>query len=134
MQMVLQDKLPPKGLLWELIFPQDASGQPTKTASGKYHVKCFVMDEWHRVTVDDRIPVDAYGAPLLVGSMPAQLWPLILSKAILKLMALYQVADGINMVCTINCTIKVFCMRSFCAGTPVTVLLAKINRTLEMAI
>ncbi|KAL0028975.1 hypothetical protein WJX77_009213 [Trebouxia sp. C0004] len=89
----LRDKLPPKGLLWELIFPQDASGQPTKTASGKYYVKCFVMDEWRRVTVDDRIPVDAYGAPLLVGSMPAQLWPLILSKAILKLMALYQVLD-----------------------------------------
>lgn len=93
--MALQDKLSPKGLLWELIFPQDASGQPTKTASGKYHVKCFVMDEWRRVTVDCRIPVDAYGAPLLVGSMPAQLWPLILSKAILKLMALYQVANGI---------------------------------------
>ncbi|KAA6419035.1 MAG: guanylate kinase, partial [Trebouxia sp. A1-2] len=89
----LRDKLSPKGLLWELIFPQDASGQPTKTASGKYHVKCFVMDEWRRVTVDCRIPVDAYGAPLLVGSMPAQLWPLILSKAILKLMALYQVLD-----------------------------------------
>jgi len=97
-QLALQDKLPPKGLLWELIFPQDASGQPAKTASGKYHVKCFVMDEWRRVTVDDRIPVDAYGAPLLVGSMPAQLWPLILSKAILKLMALYQVANGISMV------------------------------------
>lgn len=49
------------------------------------------MDQWRRVTVDDRIPVDVFGAPLLVGSMPAQLWPLILSKAILKLMALYQV-------------------------------------------
>jgi len=142
MQMVLQDKLPPKGLLWELIFPQDASGQPTKTASGKYHVKCFVMDEWHRVTVDDRIPVDAYGAPLLVGSMPAQLWPLILSKAILKLMALYQVANGINMVydcifdfaCCVPSPRKVFCMRSFCTGTPVPCWLANINRILKMAI
>ncbi len=140
--MALQDKLPPKGLLWELIFPQDAMGQPTKTASGKYHVKCFVMDEWRRVTVDDHIPVDAYGAPLLVGSMPAQLWPLILSKAILKLMALYQVANGINMVydcifyfaCCVPSARKVFCMRAFCTGTPVPCLLANINRILKMAI
>lgn len=87
----LQGKLPPKGLLWELIYPQDGTGKPVKTASGKYHVKCFVMDEWRRVTVDDQIPVDAFGSPLLVGSMPAQLWPLILSKAIIKVMALYQV-------------------------------------------
>ena len=129
MQMALQDKLPHKGLLWELIFPQDANGQPTKTASGKYHVKCFVMDEWRRVTVDDRIPVDVYGAPLLVGSMPAQLWPLILSKAILKLMALYQVANGI-----VPSALKGFRMRSCCAGTPVPCVLAKSNCVLEMAI
>ena len=88
--------MPVKGLLWELIYPQDVNGQPTKTASGKYHVKCFVLDQWRKVTVDDRIPVDVFGAPLLVGSMPAQLWPLILSKAILKLMALYQVDQSVT--------------------------------------
>ena len=49
------------------------------------------MGDWRRVTVDDRIPVNAFGAPLLVGSMPSQLWPLILSKAVIKLMASYQV-------------------------------------------
>ena len=87
----MQSKLPTKGLLWELIYPQDSSGQPVNASSGKYHVKCFVMNEWRRVTVDDRIPLDIFGAPLLVGSMPPQLWPLILSKAIIKLMALYQV-------------------------------------------
>ncbi len=93
---LLQGKIPPKGLLWELIYPQDSTGQPVKTASGKYHVKCFVMDEWRRVTIDDRIPVDVFGSPLLVGSMPAQLWPLILSKAIMKLMALYQVHKPVS--------------------------------------
>ncbi|KAL3144063.1 adenylate kinase [Trebouxia sp. C0010 RCD-2024] len=85
--------MPSKGLLWEQIHPQDSKSQPVRAASGKYHVKCFVMGEWRRVTVDDRIPVDAFGAPLLVGSMPSQLWPLILSKAVIKLMALCQVLD-----------------------------------------
>ena len=86
----LQGQAPSKGFLWELIHPQDSSGQPVKSSSGKYHVKCFMMGDWRQVTVDDRIPVDALGAPLLVASMPPQLWPLILSKAIIKLMALYQ--------------------------------------------
>lgn len=87
----LQSKMPSKGVLWQQIHPQDSKNQPVKSASGRYHVKCFVMGDWRRVTVDDRIPVDAFGAPLLVGSMPSQLWPLILSKAIIKLMALCQV-------------------------------------------
>lgn len=83
--------MPSKGLLWEQIHPQDSKSQPVRAASGKYHVKCFVMGDWRRVTVDDRIPVDVFGAPLLVGSTPSQLWPLILSKAVIKLMALCQV-------------------------------------------
>jgi len=37
--------------------------------------------------VDDCIPVDLFGRALVVGMRPLQLWPLLLSKAILKLMA-----------------------------------------------
>lgn len=87
----MQAKLPQGTFLWELIQPQASQGQPTASRSGKYHVKCFVMDQWRQVTVDDRIPVDAFGTPILVGSMPLQLWPLLLSKAVFKLMSLYQV-------------------------------------------
>ena len=83
--------MPSKEILWQQIHPQDSKHQPVISAAGKYHVKCFVMGDWRRVTVDDRIPVNAFGAPLLIGSMPSQLWPLILSKAVIKLMALYQV-------------------------------------------
>ena len=86
-----QVKLPQGNFLWELIHPQVIKGQPANSQTGKYHVKCFVMDQWRQVTVDDRIPVDAFGSPVLVGSMPLQLWPLLLSKAVLKLMSLYQV-------------------------------------------
>lgn len=87
--------MPAKGQLWELIHPQDSKGQPIKSESGRYYVKCFIMGDWRRVTVDDRIPVDVFGAPLLVGSMPSQLWPLILSKAVIKLMALCQVKPSV---------------------------------------
>lgn len=99
---LLQGKLPQGNFLWELIHPQAGKGQPTTTASGKYHVKCFVMDQWRQVTVDDRIPVDAFGSPLLVGSMPLQLWPLLLSKAVLKLMSLYQVCHDLSSAAAWN--------------------------------
>ncbi len=47
---------------------------------------------WRRVTIDDRMPVDLFGTPLLVGVRPLQLWPLLLSKAVMKIMAAYKCA------------------------------------------
>ncbi len=43
--------------------------------------------------IDDRIPVDLFGRPLLVGVLPLALWPLLLSKAVLKVMAALRVTD-----------------------------------------
>ena len=97
-QHLLQVQLPQGNFLWELIHPQVVKGQPANSQTGKYFVKCFVMDQWRQVAVDDRIPVDAFGSPVLVGWMPLQLWPLLLSKAVLKLMSLYQVFHGIDPV------------------------------------
>jgi hypothetical protein len=54
---------------------------------------CLLQDTWRCVTVDDRIPVDLFGRALLVGSRPLQLWPLLLCKAILKVMAVYRTLD-----------------------------------------
>ena len=79
--------------LWELIYPKGPNGMPAINPSGKYYVKCFVMDQWRTVVVDDRIPVDLFGRPLPVGIRPVQLWPLILSKAVIKLMVAYNVLD-----------------------------------------
>lgn len=45
------------------------------------------QDAWRTVVVDDRIPVDLFGRPLLVNARPIQLWPLLLSKAVLKVLA-----------------------------------------------
>ncbi len=86
----LQRHIPKGSFLWEQIHPKDKDGLPARSPSGKYHVRCFVLDKWRRVTVDDRIPVDLFGRPLPVGIIPLQLWPLLLSKAVLKLMAAYQ--------------------------------------------
>ena len=43
------------------------------------------------VAVDDCIPVDTLGQPLLVSALPTQLWPLLLSKAVLQVMAANEV-------------------------------------------
>ena len=43
------------------------------------------------MTVDDRVPVDLFGRALLVGVRPLQLWSLLLSKAVLKVMAAQRI-------------------------------------------
>ncbi len=52
-----------------------------------------LQGEWRAVTIDDRIPVDLFGQFLLVGIRPLQLWPMLLSKAILKVMATQRMLD-----------------------------------------
>ncbi|CAN0469492.1 unnamed protein product, partial [Phaeothamnion confervicola] len=47
--------------LWEAIYPQDESGRPSYNPGGKYIVRLFAAGRWRRVTIDDRIPVDAAG-------------------------------------------------------------------------
>ena len=54
-------------------------------------VRCFVRDRWRMVAVDDCIPVDTLGQPLLVSAEPMQLWPLLLSLAVFRVMAAYEV-------------------------------------------
>lgn len=78
--------------LFELIHPQ-ANGIPTISASGSYVVKLFILDTWRSVTVDDRIPLDLFGRPLFIASRPLQIWPMVLCKALLKVMAAYQLLE-----------------------------------------
>lgn len=91
-------KFIPQGqFLWDLIFPQDESGTPLYNPNGKYCVKLFIQGAWRQVTVDDVVPVAqqaaqpggayiAHHVPLLPwnAGYPNAIWPLILSKAILK--------------------------------------------------
>ena len=52
-----------------------------------------LQGEWRTVTVDDRVPVDLFGQFLVVGVRPLQLWPMVLSKAVLKVMAAQRILD-----------------------------------------
>ena len=53
--------------------------------NGKYVVKLYWLGKWRKVVVDDSIPCDSNGAPLLVTSSNSnEIWPLIISKALLK--------------------------------------------------
>ena len=79
--------------LFELIHPQ-TGGLPIVSTSGRYAVKLHLYDGWRTVVVDDRVPLDLFGRPLVVASRPFQLWPILLSKALLKVMAAYQILEA----------------------------------------
>ncbi len=65
--------------------------------TGRYVVRCFVGDRWRTVAVDDWVPVDFFGQPMLVCALPLQLWPLLLTKAVFKLMSAFEVTH--SLVC-----------------------------------
>ncbi|KAJ3390553.1 hypothetical protein HDU92_000392 [Lobulomyces angularis] len=73
-----------ESLPWDYIFPKSKDGLPSYNVSGKYVVKLHWLGCWRKITVDDKIPVDIEGRPLLVSSPFGEIWPLILSKALLK--------------------------------------------------
>lgn len=52
-------------------------------------VRLFFMGSWRRFLVDDMIPVDIYGTPLLPRTENEfELWPMLLAKAMIKIAAL----------------------------------------------
>lgn len=88
----MQSHIPSGNYLFELIHPQK-EGRPVPSLSGKYLVKLWIFDTWRTVEVDDRIPLDLFGRPICVASRPLQLWPVLLCKALLKVMNAYQILE-----------------------------------------
>ena len=73
---------------WDHIYPQN-KGSPILSSNGKYAVRLFWMNSWRRITIDDLLPVDLDGRLLLPSSNnPCEIWPALLSKAILKVASL----------------------------------------------
>jgi hypothetical protein len=91
---------------WSLVFPQDEVGNPVVNPAGRYCVRlfwlvwlCLVLftpffeahffkGDWRRIYVDDLFPVDSEQRLLLpVSSISGELWPLIMSKALCKVLA-----------------------------------------------
>lgn len=96
----VQSHIPKGQYLFELIHPQK-DGRPVASPTGKYCVKLWILDTWRAVTVDDRMPLDLFGRPLCVASRPLQLWPMLLCKALLKVMSAYQILEHVapHQVC-----------------------------------
>lgn len=94
---------------WEHIYPKGKDGLPVYNPSGKYYVRLHWMGAWRKVVIDDRIPF-AGGKPLLLSSpVTNELWPLLLTKALLKLAVfrwVLYVASGYNDILLANSLCK----------------------------
>ncbi|KAJ3309415.1 hypothetical protein HDV04_006156 [Boothiomyces sp. JEL0838] len=79
---------------WENIYPKAKDGLPQYNSSGKYIVKLYWLGSWRKITVDDKIPLDSQGRPLVLSSSPPnEIWPMILCKALLKVASLSYKED-----------------------------------------
>jgi hypothetical protein len=80
------DQLSPTWTPWDHIHPRPKGGTaPVYNPGGKYCVRLHWMGCWRKIVVDDQIPVSSSGKVLLPSTSSAQeLWPMIVSKAILK--------------------------------------------------
>eukprot|EP00047_Mylnosiga_fluctuans_P023531 m.139588 g.139588 ORF g.139588 m.139588 type:complete len:1518 (-) comp9618_c0_seq1:4821-9374(-) len=73
--------------IWALVFPQ-TGGVPNVNAAGKYCVRLFWMGMWRKVTIDDLVPVDSDGRPLLPRtSIAGEIWAFLVAKAVCTLLS-----------------------------------------------
>ncbi|CAK9814641.1 ADGB [Anthophora plagiata] len=79
---------------WLHVYSMNKAGKgaqhrPVVNPHGKYIVRLYFMGAWRRIMVDDMIPLNTEKLPLLPRTgNNYELWPMILSKAILKLCSL----------------------------------------------
>ena len=72
--------------IWSKIYPQDDNGIPIYNPSGRYWIKLYFMGKPRKIEVDDRIPVTEYDEMIFPKTRTIEeLWPVILTKAIIKL-------------------------------------------------
>jgi hypothetical protein len=62
---------------------------PAYNPYGKYVVRLYFMGTWRKIVIDDLMPVDEKGVLLLpVTTISGEIWPLLLTKALLKIISL----------------------------------------------
>ncbi|KAG5496158.1 hypothetical protein JKF63_02459 [Porcisia hertigi] len=80
-----QRHVPEGWYLWELVHPHvPGTCHPVYNPFGKYAVKLFVDGAYRKVLVDDSLPVDVLGRPLLTTTSRRELWPCLVAKAVVK--------------------------------------------------
>eukprot|EP00659_Diplonema_papillatum_P002963 gene2963-4655_t len=89
-----QSRIPKGSYLWELIYPQEPTAAgfkvPVYNPYGKYAVRMFARGAWRKLTIDDRLPTDIFGQPLLTVTEVKEIWPALLAKAVMKLLGPQQ--------------------------------------------
>lgn len=79
--------------IWSKIYPQQ-DGIPLYNKSGRYWVKLYYMGRERKIELDDRMPTSVNNHCLFPRSVKKEeIWPMILSKAILKLNTLCLEGD-----------------------------------------
>ncbi|KAF8455046.1 hypothetical protein BDZ91DRAFT_773467 [Kalaharituber pfeilii] len=75
-----------------IIFPQDAHGNPMVSTNGKYVVKLYFNGCYRKVVIDDYLPVSNTGRALHVVCRAnlTLMWPALVEKAYLKIMGGYD--------------------------------------------
>ena len=69
------------------IYPQDKNGVPQYNPSGLYWVKLYHMGKYRKIEIDDRFPVnkETYENYFPQTENKKEIWPLIFTKALIKL-------------------------------------------------
>jgi hypothetical protein len=92
--LCMKERFAPDTFLWENIWPHE-NGRVVYNPSGRYVVRVFYHNRWRKVTIDDKVPVDAEGLALLpTSNNSTEIWPLLLGKALFKVFSGQPIADG----------------------------------------
>lgn len=88
-QIIINNKInseKDKNNFLKCIYPQDKSRVPQYNPSGLYWIKLYHMGKYYKIEIDDRFPVnkETYDNYFPQAENKNEIWPLILTKAVIK--------------------------------------------------